>query len=291
VTATTTAGGGGSGDPVIAAAGDIACDPTTSGFSINGTATKCRMKYTSDLVLAMDPDAVLTLGDHQYENNAFSKYAGSYDPTWGRFKSITHPSVGNHEYLTANAAGHFQYWGAKAGDPAKGYYSFDLGAWHIISLNAECARISGGCTATGAQGKWLKADLDAHPARCTMAYFHRPLFSSGAHSNDPSSKPLWTILHAEGADVILSGHDHNYERFAPQDENGAADAATGIREFVVGTGGKDLRAMGTRKANSEVLNTSTHGVLKMTLHATSYDFEFVPEAGKTFRDSGSANCH
>jgi chitodextrinase len=291
VTATTTAGGGGSGDPVIAAAGDIACDPTVSGFNINGTATGCRMKATSDLLLAMAPEAILALGDSQYENAAFSKYAGSFGPTWGRLKSLIRPAVGNHEYRVAGAAGHFQYFGAAAGDPAKGYYSFDVGAWHLIALNSECTKIPGGCAATGAQVKWLKADLAANTATCTLAYWHRPRFSSSTYGDDATYKPFWDALYAAGADVVLAGHAHNYERFALQDPDGNADSDRGIRAFVVGTGGKSHYRIIDPGPNSQVANGDTFGVLKLTLRPTRYDWAFIPEPGKSFTDSGSANCH
>jgi chitodextrinase len=279
------------GDPVVAAAGDIACDPTVSGFSINGTATGCRMKATSDLLLAMAPTAVLALGDIQYENAAFSKYAGSFGPTWGRLKSLIRPAVGNHEYRVAGAAGHFQYFGAAAGDPAKGYYSFDVGAWHLIALNSECTKIPGGCAATGAQVSWLKADLAAHPATCTLAYWHRPRFSSSTYGDDATYDPFWDALYAAGVDVVLAGHAHNYERFALQDPNGNADPDRGIRAFVVGTGGKNHYRIVDPGPNSQVANGDTFGVLKLTLRPTRYDWAFIPEPGKSFTDSGSTACH
>ena len=179
-----------------------------------------------------------------------------------------------------------------AGDPKKGYYSYDLGAWHIVALNSECDEV-GGCNASSPQGQWLKQDLTQHATLCTLAYFHKPLFSSGGkHGNNPQMKPLWDMLFHAGVDVVVNGHDHNYERFAPQDPDGKSDASHGIREFVVGTGGKNShRKIGVPVAQSEVRNDDTFGVLKLTLHATGYDWEFVPEAGKTFHDSGSSTCH
>ncbi|MDX6647153.1 MAG: hypothetical protein QOK40_2880 [Miltoncostaeaceae bacterium] len=277
-------------DPVIAAAGDIACDPTVGGFTLAGTANSCRMQSTSNMLLAMAPDAVLTLGDLQYEDATFNKFLGSYDPTWGRLKSITRPAPGNHDYLTTNGAGYYQYFGAAAGDPTKGYYSYDLGAWHLISLNSNCSP-AGGCGVGSPQEKWLRADLAAHPAACTLAYWHHPRFSSGQHGSTASIQPLWQTLYDGNADVVLNGHDHDYERFAPQTPTGAADPARGIRQFVVGTGGKNHYAIGTPIANSESRNDATFGVLKLTLRPTSYEWSFLPEAGTTFTDSGSADCH
>jgi hypothetical protein len=184
------------------------------------------------------------------------------------------------------------YFGSTAGDPKKSYYSYDLGAWHIISLNSECEAV-GGCGPGSAEEQWLRKDLKEHPAKCTLAYWHKPLFSSGAaHGNDPEVKPLWEALYAANADVVIGAHDHHYERFAPQNPSGRFDGAHGIREFVVGTGGKNShRSLSDPQPNSEVKQADTFGVLKLTLHATSYDWEFVPEAGKSFKDSGSGACH
>jgi hypothetical protein len=193
--------------------------------------------------------------------------------------------VGNHEYLTAGASGYFGYFGAAASptEPGctvncKGYYSYDLGTWHIIALNSMCQNV-GGCGASSPMVTWLKGDLAAHPSSCTLAYWHHPVFSSGAeHGSNPKMIPSWDALYAAGAEVVLSGHDHSYERFAPQTSSGVADPAQGIREFVVGTGGKSHYA------------SDTNGVLKLTLHPSSYEWQFVPEAGKTFSDFGSASC-
>ena len=174
---------------------------------------------------------------------------------------------------------------------AKGYYSYELASWHIVVLNSECVDV-GGCDAGSPQGKWLRQDLADHPVACTLAYFHKPLFSSGgAHGNDPVMKPLWDALYAANADVIVNGHDHDYERFAPQTPDGIADASRGIREFVVGTGGKNHRPFGLPHANSEVRDTVAFGVLKLMLLPGRYEWEFVPEEGKAFRDSGAGTCH
>jgi len=279
------------GDPVIAAAGDIACDPSSGSFKGGvGTSTSCRQMATSDLMLGIpDLAAVLPLGDDQYEDGSLDKFMASYEPSWGRLKSITRPVPGNHEYLTAGASGYYSYFGAAAGDPAKGYYSYDVGAWHLVALNSNCSQV-GGCGSGSPQLTWLRADLAAHPAKCTVAYWHHPLFSSGQHGNNSGVAPLWDALAAGGAELVLSGHDHDYERFGEQTSAGLADPA-GIRQFVVGTGGKNHYALTGLKPNSEVQNVDTYGVLKLTLHESSYDWQFLPEPGKTFTDSGTQQCH
>jgi acid phosphatase type 7 len=287
-------------DPVIAAAGDIACDPMQSTFNNgSGTSNSCRQKYTSNLLVNAGLTAVLDLGDNQYYCGGYNAFLQSYDLSWGRVKSITHPSVGNHEYLTSGgtdctssnegAAGYFDYFGSAAGKPGQGYYSFNVGAWHIIALNSNCSNV-GGCGSGSPQYKWLQADLAAHTNYCTLAYWHIPLFSSGGRANS-NSKPFWQLLYNYDADVILNGHDHIYERFGPQDPNGVADSARGIREFIVGTGGSDHTTIVKVVPNSLVRNTDTFGVLKLTLHPASYSWQFVPESGKTFTDSGSRLCH
>jgi hypothetical protein len=277
--------------PVIAAAGDIACDPSSGNFQGGaGTVDGCAERATSDLMLGMpDLTAVLALGDIQYEDGSLAKFRSSYDPSWGRLRAITRPAVGNHEYLTRGAAGYFDYFGAAAGERGKGYYSYDLGAWHVVALNSNCSQ-AGGCGPGSPQLEWLQADLTAHPNRCTLAYWHHPVFSSGDHGNIPGAIPLWDALTAAGADVVLTGHDHIYERYAPQTSSGAADPR-GIREFVVGTGGRNHTFIRTVRPNSEVRNDDTFGVLRMTLHPEGYDWEFRPVPGGSFRDSGTAACH
>ena len=289
------------GDPVIGAAGDIACDPTNSHFNggLGDGSSSCRQKYTSDLLVNQGLAGVIALGDNQYYCGGYQAFQQSYDLSWGRVKSITRPAVGNHEYLTAGgtgctpanqgAAGYFQYFGAAAGLPGQGYYSYDIGTWHLIALNTNCGD-AGGCGATSAQGRWLQADLAAHTNYCTLAYWHIPRFSSGGRAN-ANSQSFWNQLYAADADVILAAHDHLYERFAPQSPSGVADPVRGIREFIVGTGGANTTSFAATAANSEVRNDNTAGVLKLTLHATSYDWQFVPEAGKTFTDSGTTPCH
>jgi hypothetical protein len=236
------------------------------------------------------PGTVMAVGDLAYPDGSKENFE-CYDKTWGRAKSRTRPAPGNHEFHAAGATPYFEYFGAAAGDPKKGYYSYELGNWHIIVLNSECKDV-GGCESGSPQEKWLRADLTAHPAVCTLAYWHKPFFSSGnAHGNDPTVKPLWQALYEADADVVVNGHDHDYERFAPQNSDGAADAARGIREFVAGTGGKNHRPFATPKPNSEVRDADAFGVLKLTLKPKSYDWQFIPEAGKSFTDSGSGNCH
>ena len=260
-----------SGDPVFVGAGDIA---------------NCSREQDEATAKLLDSIAgtVFTLGDNAYPDGTAAQFTNCYDPTWGRHKSRTKPAPGNHDYNTAGASGYYGYFGAAAGDPSKGYYSYNLGAWHIIALNSEISQSAG-----SAQEQWLRADLAANPKTCTLAYWHKPRFSSGQHGNNSASQPLWQALYEARADVILNGHDHTYERFAPQNPNGQADA-NGIREFVVGTGGAGLYPFPSIQPNSQVRNNTTYGVLKLTLHASSYDWQFIPIAGQNFTDSGSANC-
>ncbi len=284
-------------DPVIAAAGDIACDPAASGFNGGlGTSSICRQKYTSDLLVNTGLTAVLDLGDNQYACGGYQAFLESYAPSWGRVKSITHPAVGNHEYITSggtdcstNAAGYFEYFGSAAGTQGKGYYSFNIGSWHIIALNSNCGNI-GGCASGSAEYTWLKNDLASHSNLCTLAYWHHPLFSSGGYTTT-SVKPFWQLLYTYHADVILNGHAHIYERFALQSPSGAADSSHGIREFIVGTGGSNHTSLGTVAANSQVRNATTYGVLRIILHSGSYAWKFVPQSTQSFTDSGSTACH
>jgi len=230
---------------------------------------------------------VFALGDNAYVSGTATEYANCYDPTWGRHKARTKPAPGNHDYATAGAAGYFGYFGAVAGDPTKGYYSYDLGDWHVIALNSNLS-MSVGST----QEQWLAADLAASTKSCTLAYWHHPRFSSGTtHGSDSRSQAIWQDLYNAGAELIVVGHEHNYERFAPQTPAGVADPARGIREFVAGTGGESHYPFGTPIANSEVRNSTTFGVLKLTLSAGAYSWAFVPVAGSTFTDSGSGTCH
>lgn len=242
-------------------------------------------------LLAKLPGTVATLGDNAYRNGSRQEFAGCYDPTWGAEKARTRPALGNHEYGTREAKGYFGYFGAAAGERGKGYYSYDLGAWHVVALNSNCDEV-GGCDAGSPQERWLRADLAAHPAACTLAYWHHPLFSSGTkHGGEPAVRPLWQALVDAGADVVLSGHEHNYERFAPQDAGGRPDSRHGIREFVVGSGGAGLYPLGDPLPASEARNADTLGVLRLTLRPAGYDWDFVPAGGGTFADAGRAGCH
>jgi acid phosphatase type 7 len=265
---------------VIVAAGDIA--------SCSGTADEA----TTRLVGSIDGATVLTLGDEAYPDGTAQDFEECYEPTWGQFKERTRPALGNHEYETGGASAYFDYFGDAAGDPDKGYYSYDLGGWHFVALNSNCGEELR-CGPGSPQGRWLEKDLAASDEEaCTLAYFHHPLFTSGSYR--PGIKRverLWEILYAGGVDVVLNGHDHNYQRFAPQDPQGRADPEDGIREFVVGTGGRSNYQISQPIANTEVYNDDTFGVLELTLHPKSYDWKFVPVAGDTFTDSGVARCH
>jgi hypothetical protein len=261
-------------DPVLVGAGDIAYCGSTGDSA------------TARLLLSIS-GTVFTTGDNAYDRGTSTEYANCYGPTWGQVRSRTRPVSGNHEYLTSGAAGYFGYFGSRAGTKGKGYYAYNVGSWRIYALNSNCAFVS--CSSTSAQAAWLKADLAANPRRCVMAYWHHPLFSSGQHGNNTMVKPLWNILYAYHADVVVNGHDHDYERFARQTPGGVR-TERGIREFVVGTGGRSHYAWSTIKTNSLARNNTTYGVLKLTLHSTSYSWKFVPVAGKTYTDSGSTVC-
>jgi len=290
---TVAANSSGPGDPVIAAAGDISCDPRQSTTAAQGDDSgpdACHQAATAKLIAAMHPAAVLTLGDEQYPDGALDSFMAGYDKSWGAFKAITHPAPGNHEWHTAQAAGYFAYFGPGVGDASKSYYSFDLGAWHLISLDGDCKNI-GGCGADSPEGQWLASDLAAHHSACTLAYWHQPRFSSGPHHSDPTYDALWRALYAAHADLVLNGHDHDYERFAPQTPDAKPDPRSGITEIVAGTGGRSHYKIGNIEPNSQVSNGTTYGVLFVTLHPHSFDWKFQPEAGSTFSDSGSQRCH
>lgn len=263
---------------VLVGAGDIADCRDLSGASATAK------------LLEQIQGTVFAAGDLAYPDGSKENFE-CYDKTWGRAKSRTRPAPGNHEFHSSGASPYFEYFGTAAGNPTDGYYSYELGSWHIVVLNSECKDV-GGCDAGSRQEKWLRVDLAAHPAACTLAYWHKPLFSSGgAHGNDPEIKPLWQALYEARASIVINGHDHDYERFAPQTPDGLADLSRGIREFVVGTGGKSHRPFGAIRPNSEVRNADAFGVLKLTLRDRSYDWQFLPEAGKSFTDSGSGTCH
>ena len=277
-------------DPVVVIAGDLVCG--TGSLATD----PCKDEETSAVVTSIAPNAVLLAGDIQYPSGSYPDFWAFYDKSWGVHKAITYPSPGNHEYQTTNAWPYFDYFNGervqtgRAGTRLQGWYSFNLGAWHIISLNSNCSSI-GGCHVGSPQEVWLRADLAANPAACTLAFWHHPVFSSGMHGNNVITQPLWQALYDHSADLVIAGHDHNYERFGPQTATGVADVPRGIRSFVVGTGGKENRPFGaTIKANSEFRNSNSLGVLKLTLHASSYDWQFVPIPGHTLTDAGSASC-
>ena len=267
----------------IAAAGNIACDPSDEDFNggLGVVGGGCRFKDTSDLIGALAPDAVLPLGDNQYEGGTLENYNSVYHPTWGRFRSISYPIPGNHEYGVSGAAGYFTYFGSRA--PAQ-YYSYDLGSWHLVALNSEISHSAG-----STQDRWLQSDLAATNKPCILAYWHRPRFSSGPQGSDASMAPMYRTLYNAGTDVLLVGHDHFYERFAPQNADGIADPQ-GIREFVVGTGGKSRHSAQVLKPNSEVVG-SAFGVLNLTLRPGSYDWRFANINPSGFTDTGSGTCH
>jgi hypothetical protein len=264
-------------DPTLIAAGDIAgCGHD-------------RDTATAALLDSRPGTVVATLGDNVYPDGTASEFASCYEPTWGTLRSITRPAAGNHDYHVAGAAAYYDYFGSAAGAPARGYYSYELGAWHVVVLNSNCGEV-GGCERDSAQARWLADDLAAHPAACSLAYWHHPRFSSGEHGSDDRYTDFWEILSEHGADVVLNGHDHDYERFDLQNALGEIDSTHGLREFVVGTGGAPLRAFDTTERNSLVRQSSAHGVLRLTLHATSYDWRFEPVSGASFTDSGRGVC-
>jgi hypothetical protein len=260
--------------PVLAGAGDIAsCD------SDKAAATA---KLLDQLA-----GTVFTAGDNAYPKGTAQQFSECYGPSWGRYKQRTRPTLGNHDFESAQAAPYFNYFGPNAGPAGRGYYSYDLGAWHIVSLSSVANAVSWGKP----QEEWLAKDLAATSSACKLAYWHHPYFSSGKnHGNSPHMRNLFALLYRFGVDVLVSGHDHIYERFAPQDANAKADAR-GVRQFIAGTGGAPLYELGVIQPNSEARNNAAHGVIKFTLHATSYDWEFIPIAGQSFSDRGSANCH
>ncbi|MEO8273201.1 MAG: metallophosphoesterase [Chloroflexota bacterium] len=246
---------------------------------------------TANLIEAIG-GSIFTLGDNVYSNGTSQEFTDCYGPTWGRtsIKSRTRPTAGNHDYNTSGATGYYGYFGAAAGDPTKGYYAYDLGAWRVYVLNSNCGVIS--CAQGSAQEQWLRGDLVANARACVVAMWHHPRFSSGtAHGSSTTVQPLYQALYDNDAELVLTGHEHNYERFAPQTATGVLDNARGLVEFVVGTGGVGHYALGTPLANSLVRNGTTYGVLRLALSANAWTFSFLPVAGQTFTDSGAGTCH
>ncbi len=283
------------------AAGDISCGSATHG--------SCQQKATSDLALAAHPDAVLLLGDDQYECGALKDYQAYFQPTWGRLKPLIRPAPGNHEYTTSKnptnacynlpsgAPGYYTYFGTPASPldnnctvNCRGYYSYDLGNWHLIALNSNCSRI-GDCKPGDPQVVWLQQNLAAHPNQCVLAYWHHPRFSSGEHGDQTFMAAIYDTLYRAGADIILSGHDHDYERFAPLDPSGNVDTQRGIRDFVVGTGGRNHYRLNRPRTGSQVQNSTAFGVLRLTLSDGRYAWKFLSIPGDGFTDAGSGICH
>jgi hypothetical protein len=264
---------------VVVAAGDIA-DCSSKGD-----------EATARLVEDIDGATVLAVGDLAYQHGTAEEFAECYDPTWGQFKERTRPIPGNHDYGPKGASAYFEYFGDAAGDPQKGYYSYDLGSWHLVALNSVCQQI-GGCGRGSAELEWLGRDLSTNSARrCTLVYVHDPLFSARRDANSLKVTHIYEVLYAAGVDVVLSGDYHNYQRFEPQDPEGNADYERGIRQFVVGTGGKNHYAIGSPIENLKVYNDNTYGVLKLTLKEGGYEWRFVPVEGESFTDSGRARCN
>ncbi|HYO33633.1 MAG TPA: hypothetical protein VES21_12355, partial [Nocardioidaceae bacterium] len=284
-------------DPVIAAAGDIACAP-----GVAKSKSKCHHGNTAQLLQDGNYTAVLPLGDEQYECGNLGAFLTEYDPTWGQFNDKAYPIVGDNEYAggscsTPGASGYFTYFGNRASpdqdgclQACRGYYSYDIGTWHMIALNSECTQPGvGGCSATSPMGTWLEKDLAAHPTSCTLAYMHRPYWANGGVST--KFKPLMQLMYDAGVEILLSGHNHFYSRFAPQSPASVADP-NGIRQFVVGTGGVSHSSTPVAMPNLEEQDTTTFGLLSLTLHPDSYDFEFVPDTTSgLFTDLGGGDCH
>jgi calcineurin-like phosphoesterase family protein len=231
------------------------------------------------------PGTVFAPGDLAYPTGSARDFSACYEPTWGRVKHRTRPAPGNHDYETQQGAPYYAYFGDNAGPSGHGYYSYREGAWLILSLNSNIP-----ASENSPQAQWVRATLASNPGSCTLAYWHHPLFSSGPNGDNGQMRDIWRILQQAGTDVVISGHDHFYERFAPQDAGGRPDPQNGIRQFIVGTGGSHLYAPKTLRANSEVIG-STHGVLKLTLKADSYEWQFVSIPGKPFTDFGTGQCH
>jgi hypothetical protein len=265
------------GDPVLVGAGDIAVCGSDAD------------EQTATLLDAI-PGTVFTAGDNAYSDGSPANFRDCYDPTWGRHRDRTWPGAGNHDWQTADLAAYHDYFGAAAGAEDTSWYAKDLGTWRVIVLDSDCSKV-GGCGPDSPQGRWLADELATHQASCTVAIFHHPRFSSGdEHGDDPDMDAFWQPLYAAGVDVIVNGHDHDYERFAPQDPAGKEDRQRGIREFVVGTGGADLRGFDDPRPNSELRSVLDHGVLALTLHPGSYEWQFHA-ADTDFTDRGTTNCH
>jgi hypothetical protein len=276
--------------PTVAAAGDIVCAPASR--------DPCRHLETLKVVEEIAPDLVLPLGDNQYESGKLDEYGKAYDLSWGRLRAMSRPVPGNHEYQDEDdARGYYDYFnGFKAytgvaGDRDKGYYSYDFADWHFVALNSNCLNLRGGCGRGGFQERWLREDLEKSQRPCTLAYMHHPRFSSGMNGNTPDLAALWQTMYELGVDVVLAGHDHHYERFAPQRPDGTPDPERGIRQFVVGTGGRSITPFRTILPSSEVQDTTSFGVLALGLSPGGYQWRFHAASGMPLDDSGRGACH
>jgi hypothetical protein len=286
------ASGGASGEPGTGPSGGPTGTPPADAVLIGaGDIADCSREGDEHTARLLDDltGAVFTAGDNAYPNGTATQFQDCYGPTWGRHLARTRPAPGNHDWDTQGLAGYLGYFRAAAAPNGTSWYSYDLGAWHVVVLDSDCEPV-GGCDAGSAQGSWLAADLAASDALCTMAIWHHPRFSSGEHGNDASVAPFWRVLYDAGADVVVNGHDHDYERFAPQDPDAGADDARGLREFVVGTGGAELRAFRTPVANSAMRVAAVFGVIRFVLHPTGLDWTFLSTTGPQL-DAGSAACH
>jgi len=265
----------------VLAVGDIAqCGSQPAADSAAAKTAAIVAQQSSDTPL-------LLLGDLVYDSGTLAEYLNCYEPTYGKFMARSFPAPGNHDYGVPAGDDYYAYFGARAGPDKRGYYSFDVGSWHVISLNSNIDMAKG-----SAQEAWLRADLmAASNKKCTLAYWHHARFSSSSsHGNDPRSSDIWRVLFEFNADVVLVGHDHTYERFAPQDPEANADPAKGIRQFVIGTGGAALYQFGTPQPNSEARGAGSFGVAKFVLADGRYSWEFLPAAGSTFTDRGESKC-
>ncbi|MEO8437505.1 MAG: metallophosphoesterase [Chloroflexota bacterium] len=290
--APSTSASGAPGSPGISAVPGTSATPSTEVVLVGaGDIATCDGdgdSATASLIAGI-AGTVFTAGDNAYPNGSADQFRDCYDPTWGQFRDRTRPAPGNHDWETADLSGYLGYFGSAAAPAGTSWYSYGLGAWHVVVLDSDCSMVRG-CGSASPQGRWLAADLAASTAICTLAIWHHPMFSSGVHGNDAEVAPFWQALYDAGADVVINGHDHDYERFAPQDPTGRADRVHGIREFVIGTGGAPLRTFPSNAANSELRLSVAYGVIRLVLHPGSYEWSFIPATGHV-TDSGSGPCH
>ncbi len=264
------------GTVTLSGAGDIArCD---------STGDEATAALLDDL-----PGFVFTAGDNAYGSGSARDFEECYAPSWGRHRDRTFPVLGNHDFDTATAAGYFGFFGDRGGDPRAGWYSVDLGEWRLLVLASDCGDV-GGCGPESDQGRWLARELDRAAETCTLAIWHHPLFTTGEHGPTPDVRPLWEQLYEAGVELVVNGHEHDYERFVPLDPAGQPDPERGIRQIVVGTGGGGLRTFPREDPNSEVRDRTAHGVLRLDLDPGAYAWTFIPVAGRTFTDAGTGTC-